>query len=444
MGPALHPAAAARDTLLSMSPTATAPSLALSRRVSALQPSVTIAFGAKARALKQAGVKVLGFTLGEPDFDTPDRIKEAAIAALRAGQTKYMPTFGDPETRTVIADKLTSENGIAGITADHVGISVGGKHVLYNAAQALLDPPVDGAEHDAREAIIPTPAWVSYDPIVRLAGGEVVEVETTPESGFRMSPEQLERAITPNTRLIFMNSPSNPCGTMYTPDELRALAAVIAEKARTTAPSLVVITDEIYEKIVYGGIDHFSLGSVPEIADRVLTVNGLSKAFSMTGWRVGYCAMPGEFGKRLIKGMASLQGQMTTNITSFVYPAIRTALTECADDVERMRVAFAGRAKLIASRLAEIDGLTCPTPTGAFYAFPDVSSYFGRTSPKGAAINSPLELCNALLEEQHVACVPGEDFGGCGRNCIRISFACSEDQINGGMDKLGEFLGSLK
>jgi aspartate aminotransferase len=276
-----------------------------------------------------------------------------------------------------------------------------------------------------------------------MAGGHVVELPTGPEDDFKISPEQLRAAITPRSRLLVINSPSNPCGTMYTPDELRALAAVIEETTSTIAPDLIVLSDEIYEKIVYGGIDHFSIGSIPAIADRVLTLNGLSKAYSMTGWRVGYAAMPGEFGRELINAMGTLQGQMTTNIVSFVYPAIRKALAACEDDASRMCENFARRAEVIHERLSRIKGIISPRPTGAFYAFPDVSRYFGKTSAGGRPVGSATEMCEALLEEAHIAFVPGEDFGGCGKNHVRISFACSEKQIHAGMDRFEDFLGKL-
>ena len=423
-----------------MSPATT--QLSTSARVRSINPSVTVAFGGKAKAMKEAGIDVLSFSLGEPDFDTPQPIKQAAIDALLAGQTKYMPTLGDAKTRGAIADKLVRENGIPGLTADHIAISAGGKHSLYICCHCLLDPPEPG--EDAAEVIIPVPAWVSYAPIAQMAGGRVVELPTGPETDFKISPEQLRTAITPRSRLLMLNSPSNPCGTMYSPDELRALAAVVAEAAATVAPDLVVMSDEIYEKIVYGGIEHFSIGSVPEIADRVVTLNGMSKAYSMTGWRIGYAAMPGEFGKTLIKAMGTLQGQMTTCITSFLYPAIRTAIAECDGEVEQMRQAFAARAEVIHKRLNAIEGIICPKPTGAFYAFPDVSKFFGTTSGGGKPINSALQFSEALLEEAHVAFVPGEDFGGCGEKCVRISFACSEEQINAGMDRLEAFLAKLR
>lgn len=416
--------------------------LNVSKRVSALKPSVTIAFMNRAKAMKAQGLDVLSFAAGEPDFDTPAVIKKTAIAALEGGMTKYMPTLGDPETRKVLAAKLVKDNGIP-TTADHIAISAGGKHALFVACHCLFDDPRDrnGVQ---QEMILPVPAWVSYAPIAELAGGKVVEIETSAASDFKITPEQLRNAITPRSRLFVLNSPSNPCGTMYSPDEIRALAAVIEEAVKTVAPDLVVLSDELYEKIIYGGIAHFSIGSVASIADRVLTINGLSKAYAMTGWRIGYSCGSGEFGKKLIDAMGVLQGQMTTNITSFTYPAIRTAITETAVEVEKMRAAFAGRASVIHARLAKIPGVVCPKPTGAFYVFPDVSAHFGKTTKSGKRITSSMEMCEALLSEALVAFVPGEDFGGCGKNCLRISFACSEEQIHKGMDRFAAFLAELK
>lgn len=414
----------------------------LSRRVSSLAPSATVAVANRAKQLRREGVDVLSFAAGEPDFDTPHRIKQAAIDALLAGQTKYMPTAGDPETRAVIADKLLRENGIPGVTPNHILISAGGKQALYALFMCLFDPPPAG--DPPMELILPTPAWVSYAPHAELAGGRVVEVPTTPESGFLMSPDQLRAAITPRSRALVLNSPSNPTGAMYSETQLRALAAVVAESAASVAPDLVVITDEIYEKIVFSSVRHFSIGSVPEIAERTITINGLSKAFAMTGWRAGYAAGSGGYGARLIGAMATLQGQMTTNITAFVYPAIRTALTQCDEDVERMRLAFAGRARLAHDRICDIPGIRCPAPQGAFYLFPDVSGLLGRRSPAGREMRTPFELAEALLEEAKLAFVPGEDFGGCGDRCVRISFACSEDQINAGMDRLAQFVRNMR
>ena len=415
---------------------------ALARRVTSLKPSVTVALNNRAKSLKASGVDVLGFAAGEPDFDTPRTIKQAAIDALLAGETKYTPTMGDMATRETVARKLTDENSIPGLTGHHIAIGAGGKHVLYTAVHCLFDPPAPGEQ--PWEMLLPVPAWVSYAPICEMAGGRVVELETTPATNFRLDPEQLRKAITPRSRLLILNSPSNPLGTMYPEADLRTIAQVVHE-TRDIAPDLVVLTDEIYEKIVYADTPHFSIGSVPEIAERTLTLNGMSKAYAMTGWRIGYAGMPGDFGKKFINAMATLQGQMSTNITSFNYAAIRCALTDrgVAGEVESMRQAFARRADLIMTRLADIPGVSCVKPQGAFYVFPDVSGLFGKTTPKGVKIDSALSCSEALLDEAHVAFVPGEDFGGCGRNHLRISFACSEDQINQGMDRFAKFVASL-
>lgn len=403
----------------------------LSARVSALKPSTTLAVNAKAKALRAQGVAVLSFAAGEPDFDTPVRIKQALIDALNRGETKYCPVPGDAATRKVIAEKLTGENGLPNVTAEHVVISAGGKQSLYQVFQALIEP---GAE-----VILPTPAWVSYAPQIELAGGKVVEVVTTAASGFKMTPGQLRSAITPRSRALVINSPSNPCGTMYSPDELRAIAQVVAAH-----PNIIVISDELYEKIIFGGIPHFSIGSVPEIAERAVTVNGLSKAYAMTGWRIGYCAGSGEFGLQLSKALQSLQSQSTTSIATFELPAIRVAITECADDVEKMREAFARRAELTYSLISKVPGFVCPKPTGAFYVFPDVSAHFGKRSASGKAIDSASDFAAALLDEQRVAIVPGEDFGGGGERCFRLTFACGDEQIKDGVARIGAFVASLR
>lgn len=414
----------------------------LSRRVTGLKPSATIAVANRAKDMIRQGIDVLSFAAGEPDFDTPEPIKEAAIKALKAGQTKYMQTMGDPETRAAIAEKVTRENRIPNVTADHVGISSGGKHALYTVCQCLFDAPEAG--ESPSECLVPVPAWVSYMPLAELAGAKVIEIPTTVKTDFKMSPEQLRKAITPRSRMLVLNSPSNPCGTMYTEMELRALGKVLEEATRTTAPDLVVLSDEIYEKVAYGGIPHFSIGSIPEIAERVITLNGLSKAYSMTGWRIGYTTTSGPWGLQFMKAMATLQGQMTTNITSFTYPAIRTALKECEGDARRMCEAFGKRAELIFGRMSRIPGITLARPTGAFYVFPDVSALFGKKSAEGKPIGTSMQFCEALLAEAKVAAVPGEDFGGCGGNHVRFSFACSDDQINKGMDRLEKFVASLR
>jgi aspartate aminotransferase len=407
----------------------------ISERARGIKPSSTLAVTERAKALKAAGEDVLGFAAGEPDFPTPKPIVEAAKTALDEGKTKYSPSIGDQPTREAIAAKLTGENGIAGLGPANVAVSVGGKHSLYNIFQCLLDP--------GDEVLLPVPAWVSYAPQIQLSGGTVRELPTTVESGFKVTPEQVRSAITPRSRVLVMNSPSNPCGTMYSPDELRAIAEVVAEATSGSAPRLVVLTDEIYEKIVFGGREHLSMGSIPAIADRVVTCNGLSKAYSMTGWRVGYCAAAGDWGLDLIKAIGRLQSQTTSNIPSFILPAIRTALAVCGDDVLKMRDAFEKRAHLIEGRLREIPGLDFPSPEGAFYVFADVSAHFGKRTPTGTTIDSAMSFAGALLDEAKVAVVPGEDFGGCGDRCIRLSFACGEEQISKGCDRLAEFIESL-
>lgn len=410
----------------------------LSKRAAGLKPSGTLAIAAKAKALARQGADILNFSLGEPDFDTPEPIRRAAAQALESGQTHYLPTLGDAETRAVIAEKLVRENGIKGLTGEQVAISTGAKHSVYLIAQCLLD------EGGSDEVLLPVPAWVSYAPICELAGGRVVPLPTSPQDGFKITPAQLKNAITPRSRILLLNSPSNPCGTMYSPDELKSLAAVVADAAASIAPNLVIVTDEIYEKIVYGGMPHFSIGSVPSVADRTVTINGMSKAYAMTGWRVGYAAAPGEFGSKLIKAIDALQGQMTSCITSFVYPAIRVALTQCAGEAEKFRQEFARRAKLASERLGAIPGMVFPPPTGAFYLFPDVSAHFGKKTPAGKMLNCASDFAEALLVENHVATVPGEEFGGCGSRHIRISFACSESNIHKGMDRVAAFVKGLK
>ena len=412
--------------------------MTLSDRVRALKPSATLAVNTMAAELRAAGTPVLSFAAGEPDFDTPEPIKRAAIRALEGGATKYAPVPGDAETRAVIAAKLTEENAIPGVTPEHVVLSSGGKHSLYQIFQALIGP-----ESHARDVLLPVPAWVSYRPQIELAGGRVVELPTTAAGDFKISAEQLRHAITPGCRALVLNSPSNPCGTMYTPQELRDIAMVVDDAVRGPAPELVVISDELYEKIVFGGIEHLSIGSVEDIAERVVTVNGLSKAYAMTGWRIGYFAGSGAFGAELASGVRKLQSQSTTSIPTFFMPAVRAAITECAADVERMRSAFGARAELAYGLIREIPGLVCPRPTGAFYLFPDIGSLIGRRTPSGKRIGAAVDFASALLDERHVAVVPGEDFGAGGERCFRLTFACAEDQIREGIGRIAEFVSSL-
>jgi aspartate aminotransferase len=408
----------------------------LSRRAASLAPSATLAVSARIKALLAAGEDIIGFGTGEPDFDTPDNIKEAAIKSLREGNTKYTAVAGDQKAREAIANKLRTENGIQ-CTAEDVVISVGGKHSCYLALQCLLDPPANANEKPP-EVILPTPAWVSYEPMIQLAGGIAVQVPGAVENDFLITPAQLEAAMSPRTKAVIFNSPSNPCGTMYSETQLRALVDVLKGHEH-----VAIITDEIYEKLTYSSVKHFSIGSMPEIAHRVITIGGMSKAYAMTGWRIGYtCAAGGSTGKGspFVKAMANLQSQMTSNITSFCYPAIVEAITNSADSVERMRRAFASRAELIHRHFSAMKGVKCPKPSGAFYVFPDFSAYFGRTSPGGRKIDAALSFSAALLDEAKVAVVPGEDFGTIGINHVRLSFACSESHIEKGCTRLREWL----
>lgn len=407
----------------------------LSHRVNSIKPSSTLEVTARINALKAQGVDVIGFGAGEPDFDTPENIKQAAINALLAGKTRYTAVPGEVNARAAIARKLRDDNGI-NCNAEDIVITVGGKHAIYLALQCLLDPPAHG--RPAQQVILPTPAWVSYEPMIVLAGGEVVQVPGAIENDFKITPEQLEQAITPHTAAIIINSPSNPCGTMYSPDDLRALAAVVEQH-----PHVTIITDEIYERLIYGDAEHLSLGSIDSIAPRVITINGLSKAYAMTGWRVGYACAPGDGGS-VARAMSKLQGQMTSNITSFCYAAIEEALTNGEDSLQQMRKAFSMRADLIYDRVAAMPDIVCPRPTGAFYVFPDISAYFGRNSPGGAMIDSAVDFATALLDEANVAVVPGEDFGQCARDHVRLSFACSEQHIEEGCRRIDRWLRAFR
>ena len=402
----------------------------LSRRVRNLKPSATLAVNAAVRRLHAEGRDVIAFGAGEPDFDTPQNIKQAAIDALSRGETHYTPVPGPPEARQAIADKLRDENGIA-CGPDDIVITAGGKHALFMVFQCLLDAGGD------QEVIVLTPAWVSYRPMIELAGGSVVEVPAAIDNDFKITAAQLAGAITDRTAAVIINSPSNPCGTMYTPDELRELAEVLRGHDHVS-----VISDEIYEKLIYGGIDHLSPASLDSIAERVVTINGLSKAYAMTGWRIGYVCAPGG-DPSLAKSIVKLQGQMTSNITSFCYAAVVEALTNGGAAVEAMRATFAQRSVLMHRLLVAMPGISCPRPTGAFYVFPEVGAHYGKRTPAGRVIDDSVSFATALLEEAGVAVVPGADFGECGNRHVRLSFACSNEHIEEGCRRLDGWLRSL-
>src|SRR3954469_11228226 len=337
----------------------------LAERMNLISESITLAVSAKANAMKKAGVDVVGFGAGEPDFDTPAFIKEAAKAALDKGVTKYTPTPCVPELRQAIADKFSRENGLP-YKPENVTTGAGGKHCLYMAFQAVLDP--------GDEVLIPSPYWVSYPEQVKLSGGVPKVVRGEESNGFKITPQQLQRAIGPRSKVLVLNSPSNPAGHAYTPEELRALADVVVQN-----PNLVVFSDEIYEKLVYDGLKFVSFATLhPSLVDRTLTFNCHSKSFAMTGWRVGYIGGP----KPAIDAINKLQSQMTSHITSFTQPAAAAALTDPqgAESVAQMREQFEKRGRHMWERLSALPKVTCVRPQGAFYCFPNVSAYFGKSA----------------------------------------------------------------
>ena len=402
------------------------PPMKLSDRAQSIPPSITLAISAQVKEMKAAGKEIIAFGAGEPDFNTPEKISQAAIESLLGGNTHYMPSSGTLEAREAIAHKLQSENNID-CTQANISINAGAKMSINLALMSILD------HGKKQEVVVPTPAWVSYKPMIELAGGTMIEVPTTVDTHFKCTPKEIEAAITPNTKAIMLNTPSNPCGTMYTPDELRAIATMLEKY-----PDVYILSDEIYERLIYSDIEHLSLGSIPGVARQVITINGLSKAYAMTGWRIGYVCAP----EQVAKAMNTLQSQINTSITSFCYAAIPVALS-MKEDVEEMRQIFARRAALMNKLVGQWPNIECAEATGAFYVFPKISHYFGKTSPAGTEITDAINFTKALLEETGVAVVPGNDFGGCGPEHIRLSFACSEDQITEGVNKVGAWLGKF-
>ncbi len=384
----------------------------LAGRVTQVTPSITLAIAAKAKAMKQEGIDVCSFSAGEPDFDTPAHIKAAAQKALDEGKTKYGPAAGEPKLREAIAKKLKSNNGLD-YKAENVIVTNGGKHSLFNLMLALIEP--------GDEVIIPAPYWLSYPEMVTLAGGTPVIVSTTAETGYKITPEQLKNSITPKTKLFVLNSPSNPTGMVYTPEEIQVLASIVVEA------DILVVSDEIYEKILYDGAKHISIASLgEEIFARSIISNGFAKAYSMTGWRIGYLAGPVD----LIKATITIQSHSTSNVCTFAQYGAIAALEDSQDCVEEMRQAFAKRRQVMLERLNAIPGLSCPKPDGAFYLFPDIS----KTGLKS------LEFCDALLEEKQVAVIPGVAFGA--DDNIRLSYATDMATIEKGMDRLEKFVKS--
>ncbi|OHB51481.1 MAG: aspartate aminotransferase [Planctomycetes bacterium GWF2_42_9] len=391
----------------------------VSKRAQAVPPSATMAVDTKAKELKAKGVDVVGFGVGEPDFDTPNYIKDAAIAAIKAGKTKYTPTPGIPELRKAIAEKLQKENNL-NYKPEQIIVNLGAKHSVYESMQAVLD--------EGDEVIVPAPYWVTYPETIKLAGAVMKVVQTELKNDYKITPEQLKNAITPKTAMFLLNSPNNPGGFTYSPDELKALAKVLE------GTNIMVLSDEIYERLVYGTTKFISFAAVSDDAfNRTITINGFSKAYAMTGWRLGYVAGPID----VIKAMDRLQGHMTQNPVSFVQSGALVAFSDPNNEVEKMRIEFEKRAKYMSERLNQMQGVKCPQPTGAFYCFPDISAHFGRTIG-GVKINNSMDFASAFLDQASVALVPGGPFG-CDNN-IRLSFATSMEQITKGLDRLENWL----
>jgi aspartate aminotransferase len=390
--------------------------------MSSLKESATLAITAKAKAMKKEGHDIIGFGAGEPDFDTPENIKEAAIRAIRDGQTKYTPVGGIPELKDAVIEKFKRDNGLD-YTRDEVIISSGGKHSIYNLFNAILNP--------GDEVVIPAPYWLSYPAIVTLAGGTPVIVGTTEEAGFRMTPAAFEESITPATKALVINSPSNPTGAAYTASELEAIAQV------ALSHGLLIVTDEIYEKIIYDGFKTTSIASVSEeVRQSTLVLNGVSKSYAMTGWRIGYCAGPAD----IVKAMTKLQSQSTSNPASISQWAAVEAISGDQSAIAVMVTEFDRRRKAMCEALGGVEGVTCMKPLGAFYVFPNVSAAYG-SSIDGVVIDSSVSIAGYLLDKAGVAVVPGAPFGD--DDCIRLSYAISYELVIEGVKRIKEALGRL-
>jgi len=391
----------------------------ISKLAASIQPSATLAAGAKARAMRAEGVHVFDFSLGEPDFNTPEHICRAGYKAMLEGHTHYTPAAGIPELRAAIARVYQKTYGYR-CSPDQVIVSNGAKHSIHNTLLAICGP--------GDEVVISSPYWVSYSDLVEMTGASYVLVPTSIESNFKMSPTQLRAAITPRTRLVMINSPSNPTGTVYTRQELEALADVVLES------TVAVLSDEIYERLVYGDARATCFASLrPGLAERTVTISGVSKSYAMTGWRIGWALGPTS----VIKVMGTIQSQETSSPSSISQYAAVAGLEGDQDCVEKMRQEFEARRDLVCKRLSAMPGIVCPRPGGAFYAFFNVSAHFGRTLA-GKKVTDSASFCQVALESYRVNLVPGSAFGAEGY--VRLSFAASRDQLNGGLDQLEQLV----
>ncbi|MBI4430725.1 MAG: pyridoxal phosphate-dependent aminotransferase [Candidatus Omnitrophica bacterium] len=382
----------------------------MNRRVASLSPSATLAITAKAKQLKNQGVDVVNFAGGEPDFDTPQPFKDAAIRALKEGMTRYTPTTGLPQLKEAIAEKLKRDNQLE-YKPEQIVVTVGAKHAVFNAIQVLVD--------EGDEVIVPAPYWLSYPEMVKMAGGRNVFVTTSEEQRFKITPELLKRAISPASKVLILNSPSNPTGVVYSKEELTELTRIAVDHG------IFVVSDEIYEKLIYGNTKHYAVAALePRFKDSVITVNGLSKAYAMTGWRLGYFAAPLE----IAKAASSLQDHQTSNVTSFAQPAAVEALRNGEGEAAKLREIFSNRRDLIISELRRIPQVRFVEPDGAFYVFVNITK---------SGLNS-MEFSQRILEEVHIALIPGSPFGAEGY--VRISFATSEREIVKGTERMRSWL----
>ena len=397
----------------------------LSTAIDRIEPSPTLAMSGRVAALKRAGVDVIGLSAGEPDFDTPDFVKDAAIDAIRAGKTKYTEVDGIPELKAAIAAKFLRDNGLT-YAANEISVNVGGKHTLFNALVATVDK--------GDEVIIPAPYWVSYPDIVSFAGGTPVILQAGANQLYKILPEQLDAAITPQTKWVMLNSPSNPTGAAYSADELRALAEVIRRHSH-----IMVLTDDMYEHVWYADTPFSTIAQVaPYLYDRTLTVNGCSKAYAMTGWRIGYAGGPAW----LIKAMAKLQSQSTSNPCSIAQAAAVAALNGDQSFLGDRNAAFLKRRDLVVGMLNLAAGLHCPTPEGAFYVYPDATGCLGKTTPKGKVIGNDADLIDYFLDDALVAAVPGNAFGL--SPAFRVSYATSEAVLTEACTRIQTACAALK
>ncbi|MDB9706134.1 pyridoxal phosphate-dependent aminotransferase [Pelagibacteraceae bacterium] len=396
----------------------------VSNNLKRIKPSPTIAVTQKARELKASGEDIIGLGAGEPDFDTPDNIKQAAIKAIKEGDTKYTAVDGTPALKEAIVKKFKRENNLE-YQVDQITVGAGGKHVIYNAMMATLN--------EGDEVVVPAPYWVSYPDIVLLAGGEPVILECNEKQGFKINPLELEKAITKKTKWIILNSPSNPTGACYSEKDIREIAKVLEKH-----PHVYILSDDIYEHVTYESFKFFTIAQIKSLKDRVLTMNGVSKAYSMTGWRIGYAAGP----KEIIKAIAKIQSQSTTNPSSISQAAAVEALNGTQNFIKERAISFQSRRDFVVKALNEIDGIECLNPDGAFYVFPSCKDLIGKKDINGNDIKKDTDFVQSLLENNGVAVVQGSAFGLEG--FFRISYATSMENLKKAMEKISSFCKNLR